>query len=412
MKDLNYNVEDYLETIAGLRTNEKFDVERSDISFVGSIARQVFKGTGLTDRQYAAIKEKLLKYKAEFVKHEYFCLEENLEKLRLPLRNIDRSRWIKLVDNPENMIYESSDHPWIAIRFSFQKNLISAIEDIRKKLDAQPLHDKLKKIQYFEYSEKNLYEIVNAFKNKNFEIDEQILEAYDKISKFSKEDSIPGVYNYKIKNLHPNGEASIVKELGLPTEDNILLYKDRSIKYGLKTVDNVTNDNSLESKIAHREHISVLLDRDIYAIDTLLLSLENLKRLPLLIVVSSTAAYDSIVTIHEYIKNLVPSSEISVTFRMDNQNEGIEFNQYIKREKINNKVDSNTKIVYNLDNKVPKPLINSNWTPNTILVAGTSSFNSTRKVLDLYPSVDLILHYGETQSPGYLRYMRREMDSI
>lgn len=412
MKDLNYNVEDYLETIAGLRTNEKFNIDRSDVSFIGSIARQVFKGTGLTDRQHTAIKEKLLKYENELIKHEYLYLKENLEKFRMPLRSIDRSRWIKLVDNPDDIVYEASSNPWIAVRFSFQKNLISAIEELRKKLDEQPVYDKIKKIQYFEYNERNLYEIVNAFKNKNFEIDEQLLEAYEKILKFTEEDSIPGVYNYKIKNLHPNGKNLIVKELGPPNEDNILLYKDRSIKYGLKAVDNIVNDNSLECKIACRKNVSVLLDKDIYAIDTVLLSLEKLKRLPLLILVPSTTPYDSIVTIHNYIKNLISSSDVSVSFRMDNQNEGINFNQYIKREKINNKVDSNTKIVYNLDTKVPKPLINSNWTPGTILVAGTTSFNSTRKVLDMYPGVDLIIHYGEEKSPGYLRYMRREMDSI
>ena len=50
--------EDCLELLIGLHTGPKFDVESPDVNFLGSIARQTFRGIGFTDRQYEAVKEK------------------------------------------------------------------------------------------------------------------------------------------------------------------------------------------------------------------------------------------------------------------------------------------------------------------------------------------------------------------
>lgn len=412
MKDKDYTVEDYIETLAGLRTDQPFKLETQDYNFVASIARQVFKGTGLTDRQYEAMKEKLLSYEQQFINNDYVHLASNLDSLRIPVRTIDRSRWIKIVDYPENMIVETNNGPWIAVRFSFQKSLISATEKIRQELKCKPTYDNIKKIQYYEYSEKNLHCIVSALKDRNFEIDDQVLELYNTIDLFVKEDHLPGVFNYQIKNVPQSAMQMLTQEIGSPSPDNILLYKDRSFKYGLNVVENITPDNSLESKIAHRKHPSVQLDDSMYPIDSLILSLENLKRMQLLVLTSTDACYDTIVTIQKYIKNLIDPSEVSVMFRLDNQGEGIDFNNYIKREKINNLVDKNTKVVYNLDNKVPKPLFNSEWSPSTILVVSNTGLSNTRKVLDHFPGADLILYYSDSNSPGYARYMRREMDVI
>ena len=47
----------------------------------------------------------------------------------------------------------------------------------------------------------------------------------------------------------------------------------------------------------------------------------------------------------------------SVLFRLDNDADGAEFNQYIKRNNLNNLVDNNTKIVYISNNKIPKPML-------------------------------------------------------
>jgi hypothetical protein len=159
------------------------------------------------------------------------------------------------------------------------------------------------------------------------------------------------------------------------------------------------------------------LDSNTINVDTLLLALENLKRHKLMVLVASgdnNSCYDDVVQVHEYIKNLIQPSEVSVTFRLDNVSDGLEFNRYIRREGINNKVDNNTKVVYNLNNKLPKPLYNSNWIPDAIILLNSNGYIATRKVLDCYPNVDLIIHLNNpSMVAGYgAYYMKRGIHKI
>ena len=323
----------------------------------------------------------------------------------MPLREIDRSRWIRLETTNKG---ES-----ISVRFTFQKKLISALE----KLSSRPYHyDKVKKIQYFDYSEKTLFDIVNAFKDRNFVIEPRVQDIYDKIELFNKEETVPGVYNYKLKNLPESGAKLIVNELGEPSSDNVMFYKDRSLKYGID-VEYAGETNSLEARIATRRESNISLDSTTIKIDTVLLALENLKRHKLLLLVASgddNSTYDDVVQLHEYIKNLIQPSEVSVSFRLDNVSDGLEFNRYIKKEGINNKVDKNTKVVYNLNNKLPKPLYSSNWIPDAIILLNSNGYIATRKVLDCYPSVDLVIHLNNpTMIAGYGEfYMKRGIHRI
>ena len=397
-------VEDYIEVLAGVQSGgDSINLDKSDYNLIGSLARQTFKGIPYTDRQCDLAKNKIIYYKDQLNLTDFTV--NDLDKLRMPLREIDRSRWIKLE--------ETSQGESIAVRFTFQKKLISALE----KLSIKPYHyDKVRKIQYFLYSEKSLFDVVNAFKDRNFDIDPGVQDAYDKINLFNKEETVPGLYNYKLKNLPESATKLIIEELGNPSQNNVMLYKDRSLKYGI----NVTytgETNSLESRIATRKEPNISLDSNTINVDTLLLALENLKRHKLMVLVASgdnNSCYDDVVQVHEYIKNLIQPSEVSVSFRLDNVSDGLEFNRYIRREGINNKVDNNTKVVYNLNNKLPKPLYNSNWIPDAIILLNSNGYIATRKVLDCYPNVDLIIHLNNpSMVAGYgAYYMKRGIHKI
>lgn len=397
-------VEDYIEVLAGVQSGgDSINLDKSDYNLIGSLARQTFKGIPYTDRQCDLAKNKIIYYKDQLNLTDFTV--NDLDKLRMPLREIDRSRWIKLE--------VTSQGESIAVRFTFQKKLISALE----KLSIKPYHyDKVRKIQYFLYSEKSLFDVVNAFKDRNFDIDPGVQDAYDKINLFNKEETVPGLYNYKLKNLPESATKLIIEELGNPSQNNVMLYKDRSLKYGI----NVTytgETNSLESRIATRKEPNISLDSNTINVDTLLLALENLKRHKLMVLVASgdnNSCYDDVVQVHEYIKNLIQPSEVSVSFRLDNVSDGLEFNRYIRREGINNKVDNNTKVVYNLNNKLPKPLYNSNWIPDAIILLNSNGYIATRKVLDCYPNVDLIIHLNNpSMVAGYgAYYMKRGIHKI
>jgi len=369
-------------------------LESSDINLIQSFGSQIVRNLGFTDRQYDLAKRKIDDYKNTF--SFIVNLEEVKERTRIPLRQIDRSRWIRIEENSKGD-YE------IAVRFTFQKKLISSINEIRRSLNDKGSYDKETKIHRFEYSERNLWEIVTAFKDKNFDLSDEVQDIYKKIDAFDPDNYIPGVYKNEIKNLHPNGVKAITSELGNPTSDNLILFKDRSLKYGIN-VPTDTEENSLTIKIAKRQSTQLQINNTDYAIDNILVSLNDLERLPILILVPFESCYDSIVEIQDYVQNLVPSKDVSVMFRLDNQGDGLHFNEYIKSKGINNKLDKNTKIVYTLDNKIPKPLLTSDWNPNTILVYGNSRVPSTRKVLECYNDKDLIIHYHDGAIPTHFFY--------
>lgn len=403
----NLYIEDLILCIAGIAPiDEDRDPPKimpGDFQLIHSFGKQILRNLGFTDKQNELAKRKVEDYKS------YFSFIPNLAEIksrnRLPVREIDRSRWIHIVENSKGD-YE------IAVRFTFQKNLISSIDEIKKNIGDRGSYDKEFKIHSFEYSERNLFEIVKAFAGKHFELDETAKEIYEKLDHLDPIEHVPGVYDYKVLNLHPNGLKLITEELGEPNKDNILLYQDRSIKYGLSFINDVerTNVSSLAYKIAHRKYPSVSINQQKTNVDSLLLSLEELQRFPLLILVSQEQCYDVIVQLQEYVRNLIPNEQVSVMFRLDNQGEGIQFNDYIREQKINNKVDNNTKIVYCLDNKIPKPLLNSNWRPNTILLYGARPVGG-RKVVDCYSDNDLIIHYEDGLAPMNYFY-RTEVEGI
>ena len=115
--------------------------------------------------------------------------------MRFPLRSIDRSRWIG--------IRNVEDTDYIAVRFSFNKKLISFIDQLRSK-EHTKLYDEKEKIHYFPFNESNVYKIISMLKEKNFNIESDLEKIYEKVQMMqnNKKDYIPGIYGFKLKNLN------------------------------------------------------------------------------------------------------------------------------------------------------------------------------------------------------------------
>ena len=408
MKNVANTIEDLIEIASGLQNGPKIVIDPSDMTIMHSIARQVFKGTALTDRQYDVVKQKLIQYKGQF---DY--LEDSfdliVDNLRMPLRELDRSRWIRIVDHlGEDSVYETSKSPFIAVRFSFQKKLISSLEHIDRKIGASPYHyNKITKVKYYEYSERNLYEIVTAFKDKNFVLDDTVLELYNQITSFEKQDHLPGIYNYKFLNVHPNCEKSLNDELGVLSEDNILLFKDRSLKYGLY-VDNVESSSVLTQNIANRKTTKIFVNNQKWNLDQLVNSLVELDRFPIAILLDENDPYNDLTESYNAFKNVVAPNQVSVQFRLSSEHSN-GFNEYVKHNRLNSSVDKNTKVVYTSIDKLNKPLMTSECNPQTILL-----LESRRTGLRIQPwldSVDLVIHYDENISQ-FMRFQRETLTEV
>ena len=410
------NIEDCLEAFAGLVKAPKFIVLREDATIMYSIARQVFKGKALTDRQYELMRQKLLVYQDQFEDFEYTNFIEAIGKTRLPFRNIDRSKYIKLETTAEvyeDRVYESykESWSWITVRFPFSKNLIVAIQDVVSSTLADHVHHKGTHKHSFVCTEHVVHKIVETFKDKNFEIEQSILDAYNELDTLEEKDHIPCIYNNKLINL-PNDAVEILKdEIGDCNQETAYLYQDRSILYGLKFIDSYIdykNCSVLTSKICNRVSSNLLIAPSKYNFNHVVTSLLELKRFPLVVFLDSKDPYKGLHFTYEHFKGVIDNKDISVQFRLPTS-ESNGFNEYIAKNNLNNSVDNNTKLVYTNIDKLNKPLLTSACRPRTLLLL--ESLRATSKVQAWIDEFDLVIHYDDYMSQ-FNRFTKQRITEI
>ena len=408
-------VEDCIEILAGIQEcNGEFKIDRSDYNLITSLARQTFRGIGYTDRQCELAKQKIIYYKPQYENNGY-SIEVAIENLRIPLREVDRSRWIKIVDSLDNILErQQSDGPWIAIRFIFQKKLISSIDAIKSSL-GDGIYDKENKIHYFPFTEKSVYEIVSVFnESNNFEIDKQIQDWYRKLieMKNNKENFLPGIYSLKLKNLHKKSFEYALSSIGESNINNLCRYYDQKDKFGLNHFDDEDLNKSLRplttltQKIVNRKKPQVQINPKEYTIENIVETVLELYRFPLVIVLTEKNCYSELTQFHKAFNGIIPNESCSVLFRLENNTEGAEFNQYIKRNNLNNLVDKNTKVVYISNNKIPKPMLKSEWLPSAAITSDTSR-NSRGKIDSYLEGLDLVIHYDNDVSPWKTKVIQK-----
>tara|TARA_B110000503_G_C7091087_1_gene389455 strand:+ start:42 stop:1283 length:1242 start_codon:yes stop_codon:yes gene_type:complete len=407
-------IEDCLELLCGFKGNYNFSIVSSDHTILMSICRQVIKGTALTDRQYAMLNLKLMSYEDQFIFSGIDNLSECINTLRIPLRSIDRSKWIKLVDSP----HENDQKKYFAVRFPFSKSNILLIEDISVSARSKSnyYHASGSHVHYFTLNEKNVYDVISIFQNKQFEIDPQLIDWYNKISniKNDPDNSIPGVYSFKLKNLHTSAVNYMISSIGEPNITNLAIYKDRSKQFGLEYFDQSDIDQSIHSltplsqKIVQRTSNQILINSSVYLFDRVAESLLELHRYPMLVCLDGPSEYNSLKAVNQSFRNIFSFDDSCVLYRKDNDSpDNIAFNQYIKDNNLNNPLAITSKIVYTSINKVTKLLPKSNWKPSVIIMMGSVRPASTM-LLSYINEADLVIHYDTDVSP----FLQKQVEKI
>ena len=390
-----HSIEDCLEILVGLQKHELvFQIEKRDENIITSIARQIYKGVALTDRQYNLMKEKLITYKPQFENQDVIGFDRALGKLRKPLREIDRNKYITIVDHPKDIVYPSDQRgQFIKIRFPFKKSDIVLIDEINKTKDYH--HKKGSHEHYFVYNEQNTYKLLSRFKDKKYKIDQELLDLYTKIEEIraNEENYVPGIYNNKLKNVHPRAKDIAESEIGVFGSETKLMYIDRRRRYGIENICQIT-PISLTEEIAYRSEIMYQSPPSEQRLDNVLLALKNLDRFPLLVILEKSHAETQLREMINFYRDIIPTENQSVLFRQEGNTE---FNQMIKDRNLNNWVDNNTKIVYISSNGLPKLLINNEWQP-----CATFSYTSrVERTLDsyVYNRCDLVVYREDMISP-------------
>jgi len=392
-------IEDVLETLAGLSHNLDMSIEKEEYTIMNSIARQVFRGTALTDRQYVLVKEKLQKYLPQFRQQGYESAGVALDSLRQPLRSIDRSKWIRIVDRPKDIIIESNEfEKYIAIRFPFKKSDVMLINDIHKPNGYY--HSKGSHTHYFALTETYLLEIGNKFFNKDFEIDQVLKDKYQSIKEIlnNPEIYLPFVKDKKVINI----KDSLAKLIEEETDNDLLKIYDRRFRYCLDNINIEVAGVSLEEKIADRSLPEYHSKPSIESINDTLHALYKLDRFPMIVVLDSKECEEQLYEVIQFFRDIIPSEEQSVLFREEDSDSG--FNQLIKHRKLNNWVDKTTKVVYISNNKLPKVLLESDWKPNCAFAYNSNNNKNVQYYIK--NTCDLIVFREETISPFVRMYNR------
>ena len=412
-----YTVEDCLEIMTGLSDiliSPPFVLQQRDRNIISNIAMKTFKGTGLTDKQLAVVKKILITNYAQDFLDRGIDLTASLEQLRGPLRELDRSTFIKITlvkDIPElKQTYNQGnfhmEHKVIVVRFPFNLSYARVINDIKKKYRYDDRYFNFDNQYLFPYEEKYVYHLVNKFKEKIKDIDPVLISVYEKLSEINQhpEQYVPGIYNYQICNVPQTFIDILHNKFGVPSKENLYLYKDRQQALSLEHMDNLAVEQSLSNldiltkKIAARKTFIVNINRNKWTLDQVLNSLIELQRFPLLVILNEKTAADDYHEIHTKLKNLFHNDQMTVMFRLPNQGiKNIEFNQMISENGTNKPVDKNTKIVYINNRRVPKPLIKSDWCAESVI--NLRSEREHNQVQNFLQHCDLIVQYDFEESP-------------
>jgi len=397
-------IEDCIEALAG--THEHIvcskEIESSDKGLIYSLARQTVNGTAYTDRQHELAISKATHYKS-ILEEVDIDVTTSVTQLRMPLRSIDRSRWIKLKNIEQSLItFNKPEEQYIAVRFSFQKKLISALENINSK----PIHyDKINKTHYFEYNERTLHNVVSALTNKGFEIQPELQERYEILEMMNnnKKNYVPGIYSLKLKNLHAKAIDYAISTIGSPDVDNLAMYKDRDQLLGITHFDEDDLNNSirklttLSQKIVKRTSSNILINSDEHVFDRVAESILELNRYPLLVVLNDETELENLQKVHQSFRNIFSNDDFCSLYRKENISPGnTEFNEYIKQNKLNNSLAIKSKVVYTSINKMSKVMLKSEWRPQAAILMGS---RRSTKVDQFLQELDLVIHYDTDVSP-------------
>ena len=355
-----------------------FNIESPNRPILESICKQTEKGVALTDRQYALVVEKIKE-------HEDVFLAENILldsiSTRLPIRSINREKYIKIV--------ERNDALWINVRFPFAKKDIVKIQSLhistREYEHIRGSHE-----HFYKLTPTNAHKVVTALENRNFNIDTDLVNYVDKVSNIMSNEKN---YNLSFKNVIQRIDSPWKESL---SEMSDLIKADRSLQFGY-VVDSV-DIQTLTQRIAYRDDIEVTCDPDTWTMQDIVDSIVELKRFPLVVTIDESDAFEQVSQIHNAFLPYVDNSLQSVMFRVDNNDVANSvLNQYIKDHKLNNWVDNRTKIVYIKKNKLPKPLLESDFIPICSLSkTSIRSHNNVRSYIDL--NCDCILHNDKSSS--------------
>lgn len=370
---------------------EKLDssIPVRDRKILSSLARQIISGHFLTENQ----SKLLIKILKENVTSIQPIAGDKLFLLDSPVW----SHSFRVLEQVRKISISKEAEKNILVEFTYNKKLRQVISDLNKVVEGQMISIGSK--QYaIPLTEKNIYNVIKAFKSYKFEVDNILMDFFTEISEIiEKNENVFDVFNLKNEKL----VAAITADIGEITEDNILLLNDRRFRYQYQVFPKI-HEKSLKNSLAQRTSPRVWIDTATVKLDEVVKSLIDLKRLPILFVFNGHDSKESI----ENLKNMANSLEknnindnIGIYFRFDNSSvTNKDFNTTIASLGYNKNLTKATSVAGISNNKLPKFLIKDDWRPGSVISFSNNFKNN--KTSTFCDDVDLTIYYNERKPFG------------
>jgi len=283
----------------------------------------------------------------------------------------------------------------LTVEFTFSSPIRKTLQAISKSV-SNLVQISNGKIYTADLTEKNIVALVEALEPYDFVTDEKIQNYYTTIKSWSREEVQK---QFLITNIvYPNFQKQITADLGIDTAIDESIIIDRSMRYQYFYENTEKNTENLTDYIALRASSKLWIDKNKYSVSQVIESLVSLKRFPLLVVFDSYTpkkCLDELTILSESLKDYGIYDNVGIYFRLDNNDNGKEFNQYIANNSYNCQLDLDTRVVGVQTGKIPKFLLKTDWKPMSVLSLGATLRHSKTAV---YASCcDLILTYSDAE---------------
>ena len=333
-------------------------------------------------------------------------LKENQEKLSNLTSRITEtiteptwSRKFRQIEQVKKLYVNNDDHqnPVLTIDFTFSSQIRKVLNEVSKKCDNWSSAPNNKKC-WTDYTEKNIIALVDALTPLKFDIDETIKNHYDTIKSWSKNE----VENqFLLTNIeHRNFITAITNDLGVTTSIDQNIINDRSMRYQYFTENPKNFGENLTEIIANRSKPKIWIGKEDYKLSSIIASIIELKRLPLLVV------FDNFVN-DKYLKNLEILNDaleengifdkVGIYFRLPNDQVGTQFNELIKSKSYNAQLDETTKVAAVMSGKIPKFFLKNPWKPMSVIALDTKMGLRHGKTAVYSNCCDLVVEWADKE---------------
>lgn len=362
-------------------------IPSKDKKILSSLARQVIHGNFLTENQGNLLVK---------------IFQENKVLLPVVTSNqqelLDFPRWsenFRVIDQIRKIFSTTNPEPILIVEYTYNKRIKQFFSDLTKVVQGQIRTEG--RFCFIPLTEKNVYNVVKGLKNFNFQIDSKIWNFYQEICDILQTQTTP----YDVFSLDNEKYIKrILDDVVEISKNNLTLLNDRRLTYQYQIFDK-NYEKTLTNSLANRESIKVFLHSDLFSLDDVLISLNELNRFPLLVVFNghdSKETTENFEKLEKSLKNL-GIFDVGIYFRFDNTTESNKnFNNKISKLNYNQYLKDDTKIVGITNNKLPKFLIKSQWYPRSVISFSNNFKNNKTSIY--CDAVDLIVYYNTRRPLG------------